>query len=153
LPPAIVLRVVADACAGLHAAHLLRDRGGKLLNVVHGDASSRTIVVGVDGVTKVTGFGIAKARARAGAGVNATLFRRSDAVPAPPEGQKLDRHADVWAVGATLRELVGHLAEEAPADGSLTLGSVIADLVKRALSSDPVERFATAAEMNGAIEA
>lgn len=40
-PPAIALRIAADAASGLHAAHELRDpaRGGVLLEVVHRDIS------------------------------------------------------------------------------------------------------------------
>src|SRR5450432_4100505 len=35
LPLGLSLRILADACAGLHAAHELGDRQGQLLNVVH----------------------------------------------------------------------------------------------------------------------
>src|SRR5262249_33913653 len=38
-PLGIALRVVADACAGLHAAHELTDGSGALLEVVHRDVS------------------------------------------------------------------------------------------------------------------
>ena len=60
----IVLRVLADVCAGLHAAHLLRDRSGNLLNVVHGDVSPASIVVGTNGSARVVDLGLLKAKAR-----------------------------------------------------------------------------------------
>ena len=44
-PLGVVLRVVADACAGLHAVHEVRDRSGKLLDVVHRDMSPHNILV------------------------------------------------------------------------------------------------------------
>ncbi|HEY2516324.1 MAG TPA: hypothetical protein VGI39_35880, partial [Polyangiaceae bacterium] len=64
VPPGVVLRILADVCAGLHAAHLLRDASGALLNVVHGDLTLGDVVIGPDGVSRVVGFGFAKARAR-----------------------------------------------------------------------------------------
>src|SRR6185437_4963012 len=39
LPLGISLRILADACGGLNAAHELCDRQGKRLNVVHRDVS------------------------------------------------------------------------------------------------------------------
>ena len=42
VPPGILLRVMADVCGGLHAAHELRDEHGLALGVVHRDVSPRT---------------------------------------------------------------------------------------------------------------
>lgn len=42
LPIPVALRIVAQMCAGLHAAHELRDHSGKPLNVVHRDVSPQT---------------------------------------------------------------------------------------------------------------
>ena len=39
LPIGVTLRVLADACAGLHAAHELRDDAGESLGIVHRDVS------------------------------------------------------------------------------------------------------------------
>jgi serine/threonine-protein kinase len=48
----------------LHAAHEAVDERGTPLNIVHRDVSPQNIMVGVDGVSRVLDFGIAKAASR-----------------------------------------------------------------------------------------
>src|SRR6185503_3923665 len=64
IPPGVALRVAMDTLTGLHAAHELRDAGGNHLGLVHRDVSPQNIIVGVDGVSRITDFGIAYAVAR-----------------------------------------------------------------------------------------
>jgi len=61
LPLQIVLRIGAQVADGLHAAHVLRDVDGSEMRVVHRDLSPQNILIGYDGVARVTDFGIAKA--------------------------------------------------------------------------------------------
>src|SRR5262249_40901390 len=60
IPMPIALRVLDDALAGLHSAHTLKDEAGRFLGVVHRDFSPQNILVGADGVSRLTDFGIAK---------------------------------------------------------------------------------------------
>ena len=146
IPPAIILRVLADAAAGLHAAHLLRDRNGGLLNVVHGDLSPKSIVIATSGAARVIDLGFTKAVARHAGRANVAWSSESGS-----HGQRIDRHADVWGVGAILAQA---LADGAAA-GEVSAPAVpplVSELVVRARSNDPIQRFATAAEMQGAIE-
>src|SRR5258708_3575069 len=46
LAPAVALRIVAEVCAGLHAAHELRDRDGRPLGIVHRDVSPHNVLIG-----------------------------------------------------------------------------------------------------------
>src|SRR5262249_50063500 len=64
LPVGVYLRIVTDACGGLHAAHELRDLDGTRLEVVHRDVSPQNILVSTEGQAKVIDFGIARARGR-----------------------------------------------------------------------------------------
>src|SRR6266498_1881542 len=68
IPLPITVRIISQACAGLHAAHDLRDESGHLLGLVHRDASPQNILVTFDGVVKVVDFGVAKATAAAAGG-------------------------------------------------------------------------------------
>jgi serine/threonine-protein kinase len=171
-PPAgVILRILADVCSGLHEAHELRGEDGKLLEIVHRDVSPHNILVSVKGVTKLIDFGIAKARDRMAEETNAGVLKGKIQYMAPEQalGRKVDRRADVWAVGATLYHM---LCGRPPYDADNTLGTLhlltsgrppvplppdvhpaIAAVARKALTTAADGRYATAAQMRDAIEA
>jgi serine/threonine-protein kinase len=104
IPAGVVMRVMADVCAGLHAAHELRDREGKPASVVHRDVSPQNILISTDGVSKIIDFGIAKALDRAASDTSTGMLKGKIHYMAPEQalGHPTDRRADVWAVGAVL---------------------------------------------------
>lgn len=64
IAPRIALRIVFDALFGLEAAHTLTDEHGKSLEIIHRDVSPHNVIVGTDGVSRLTDFGVAKANDR-----------------------------------------------------------------------------------------
>jgi hypothetical protein len=60
----VAVRIVLDALGGLHAAHELRDDNDKPLHIVHRDVSPHNVLIGCDGRSYITDFGIAKAEDR-----------------------------------------------------------------------------------------
>jgi serine/threonine-protein kinase len=60
----VAVRVVLDVLAGLGAAHDLTDDTGRPLHIVHRDVSPHNVLIGSDGRTRITDFGIAKAEDR-----------------------------------------------------------------------------------------
>jgi len=62
VPLGITLKILADACRGLDAAHRAVDEHGRFLCIVHRDFTPDNIHVGVSGEIKVIDFGIAKAQ-------------------------------------------------------------------------------------------
>jgi serine/threonine-protein kinase len=170
IPLGVILRVMADVCGGLHAAHELRDDAGQPLGVVHRDVSPQNVLVSTNGVAKLIDFGIAKARDRLANDTRADQLKGKIAYMAPEQafGEAIDRRADIWAVGAVIYDL---LAGKPPLDGAndvqrlftlasgrpfeplpSTVPAPVASIVSRALSRRAVERFVTAAEMQQALE-
>ena len=166
-----LLRIAADACGGLHAAHELRGENGALLNVVHRDVSPQNILVTTSGVTKVIDFGIAKALDRMSEETRTGTLKGKLAYAAPEQvkGRGLDRRADVWAMGTILYH---YLSGQFPYEGKNDLATLknltsgrrppplpesvpahIASIVMTALSPLPDQRYATALDMQRALEA
>jgi serine/threonine-protein kinase len=170
IPLGILLRIVADVCGGLHAAHELKDERGSPLGVVHRDVSPQNVLVTTRGVAKLIDFGIAKARDRLSGDTNADTLKGKVQYMAPEQalGRAVDRRADVYAVGAVLYHLIaGRPPFEAendiqtlflvtsgrtPVPLSPAVPAPVRELVKRALVHSPEGRFATAAELQQAIE-
>jgi serine/threonine-protein kinase len=170
IPLGVVLRILADACHGLHAAHELRDDSGYQLGVVHRDMSPQNILVSAVGVSKVIDFGVAKARDRATAQTSAgTLKGKINYMPREQaRGQEVDRRADTWALGAVLYYLLvgrppykedNQLAtlqlamNGAPIPAMPpTIPMSLRACVMRALAHEKAQRFQTAADMGDALE-
>jgi serine/threonine protein kinase len=171
IPQNILLRAVADACGGLHAAHELAGPDGAPLGVVHRDVSPQNILISTLGTSKLIDFGIAKARDRAGGDTNAGILKGKLNYMAPEQaiGATMDRRTDIFAVGAVLYHL---LAGHPPFEGENQLATLhkltstqpptpmpksvppaVVAVVKRALARKREERFRSAAELQAAIEA
>src|SRR5690606_5718613 len=102
VPFGIAARILADAAAGLHAAHELKDKTGASLGVVHRDVSPQNILVSNAGTTKIIDFGVAKAKDRVSQDTSAGQLKGKIRYMAPEQalGRALDHRADVWALGA-----------------------------------------------------
>jgi serine/threonine-protein kinase len=170
-PPGIALRVLADVCSGLHAAHELRDRSGTSLEIVHRDVSPHNILVSNQGIAKVIDFGIAKARGRLGGDTETGSFKGKVRYVAPEQAltpRSADRRADIWSVGAVLYTLVagrppyeaenematlGRLASgRPPAPLPPTVHKALRSVANHALALRPEDRPKTAEELRAALE-
>jgi serine/threonine protein kinase len=170
IPTGVLLRVLADTCAGLHEAHEMKDPSGRPLEIVHRDVSPHNILVSTKGTAKLIDFGIATARSRAGAETSSGVLKGKIQYMAPEQalGQRLDRRADIWAVGAILYTL---LAGKPPFEGENPLATLhllgsgrppmplpstvhpaISTIVRRALSFAADHRYPTASDLREAIE-
>ena len=172
-PLGVALRIAADTLAGLHAVHELKDPSdGHSLEVVHRDVSPQNILLTVRGTVKLIDFGVAKARQRRTEETTAGTLKGKIEYMAPEQanGTKIDRRADVYAVGAVLYELLAGEPVRNTEDGRqlLALHELMTNapyeplhagvplpvrtLVDRALANDPEDRFRTAEDMRRAIE-
>jgi eukaryotic-like serine/threonine-protein kinase len=172
IPEAIVLRILGDALAGLHAAHELCDDAGHPLHLVHRDVSPQNILVGLDGVARLADFGVAKALGRLADETEAGQIKGKYGYLAPEivERKAADRRSDVFSAGVVLWEAltgarlfggqdavetlhrVRTLAVPDPRTLATDVSKAVADVATRALERNPGDRFATAADMADALE-
>lgn len=166
-----VLRILTDVMSGLEAAHNLRGDDGLPLGIVHRDVSPQNILVGVDGVARLTDFGIALAASRISAS-RPGMIKGKPGYMAPEQARagKVDRRADLWALGVILWEAVaGQRLFQADTEAAIVLKVIEAPIpplrevvpdtppeleaiCARALQRDPAARYASAREMAADLE-
>lgn len=172
VPRPIAVKIVQDACAGVHAAHELKDETGKHLGLVHRDISPQNILLTYDGVVKIVDFGVAKASAKAEI-TNAGQIKGKPAYMSPEQalGEAVDRRTDVFALGIILYQLTTGRHPFRGETDMVTLQNIVGDdpitppraydasypkpleqVVLKALAKNKEERFQTAAEFEVALD-
>jgi serine/threonine-protein kinase len=168
----VAVRIIVDALAGLHAAHELKDDNGKALHIIHRDVSPHNVLIGCDGRSYVTDFGIAKAEDR----IQTTRTHEVKGKLAYLAPERIDKRrictvqSDVFSMAVVLwecfagrrlfrgEEPVDVLQEVmlAPIPTLKQIGAQIPaavdDVIARALSRDLDTRYASAQELAHAIE-
>jgi serine/threonine-protein kinase len=181
IPPRIVVAIMSGVLAGLHSAHETTDERGDPLGIVHRDVSPQNVMVSVDGIPRLLDFGIAKATSsvhvtRAGLLKGKIAYMAPEQV----RGVDVSRASDIYACGVVLWELLAlqrlHAGRgEAEILSAVMKGDVPAltaalepmrattsreswsllthlePVVSKAIAVDPQHRYATAAEMLGAL--
>ncbi len=132
IPMGVTARVLIDALAGLHAAHELTDENGAHLGLVHRDFSPQNLLVGLDGVVKLTDFGIAKAAGRLSQ-TRSGLVKGKIAYMAPEQAKAgiIDRRTDVWAAGIVAWEFFSGIRLYPAGDDVSTLLKVVSEAPPR----------------------
>ncbi|MGH7436260.1 MAG: serine/threonine protein kinase, partial [Polyangiaceae bacterium] len=171
-PLPLYLHVLCGALAGLHYAHELKDYDGTSLGLVHRDVSPQNIFVTYDGQVKLLDFGIAKAAVNAASHTETGVLKGKVRYMAPEQivGDRLDRRADIFAVGAVLWEILAGeriwlgvpdmVLMQRVTSGDIpsprTLNPDVPEPLERiclkALSLKPEDRFATAEELQVELE-
>ena len=172
LPIGLVGRALLDSLEGLHAAHELRDSHGQHLGLVHRDMSPQNILVGADGITRVTDFGVAKAAGRIATTGSKDIVKGKLRYLAPEQVslEDLDRRADLFSTGIVLWEaLTGSqlfgASSEAQALAMLLTCPIappstvrpevplaLDEVCMKALERQRSQRFSSAAEFGEALE-
>jgi serine/threonine-protein kinase len=165
-PISLCLDIGAQVARGLHAAHTLTTADGQFLGLVHRDVSPANILVGFDGLTRLTDFGIARAAGRSshtGEGILKGRIRYMS--PEQLRFERIDARADLFSLGVVLYELLtaermfpdatpenvarSILHDPAPdvADVRGDVPSAIVELLFEMLAKEPHARPASAGEV------
>lgn len=170
LPESIALRLFLDCLSGLEAIHEATDHRGRPLQILHRDISPENILVGLDGMARLTDFGIARSHSHPALTAPAQLvgkmaFMAPEYVDRGNLGPPLDIYSlgvtlwmllvgrNPWAgleeaqlLAALLTEGVPPLPPEAGVDASL------AAVVMKACAIDADDRYQTAREFSFALQ-
>lgn len=163
IPPDVACGIAIGVLRGLHSAHEAADETGQPLGIIHRDVSPHNIIVGRDGVARVLDFGVAKVAGQLGSTRKGQVKGKLNYMaPEQANGDELDRRADVYAAGVVLWEALtgrrmrdgvdentiysqlisGHVTPPSEVADALPAG--IDDVMLKALTKDPGQRYATA---------
>jgi serine/threonine-protein kinase len=167
IPVSIVVEMAAQSADGLHDAHEARTLEGERLELVHRDISPQNLLVGADGLVRVTDFGIARARIARYAHTSQGQRKGKVAYFSPEQsrGEALDHRSDLFSLAIVVWEaLAGQrlFGGASYADKIMLLRKAhvpdlcairpdvpkaVAAAIARALSASRDDRQATAAEL------
>ena len=161
LSPARTLDVLRQTAAALAAAHTA--------GVVHRDVKPGNVLVGNDGIVKITDFGIAwSASSVPLTGTGQVVGTAHYLSPEQAEGAKATPASDVYALGMVAYEcLAGRRAFDGENSVQIALKQIreqpdplpedvplpIRSVVERALAKDPADRYPDGAALRDAVEA
>ncbi|MDB4968452.1 MAG: serine/threonine protein kinase [Myxococcales bacterium] len=171
IPLAVAVRIASNVAEGLEHAHRATDARGQVMGLVHRDVTPSNVIVSFDGVAKILDFGIAKAVARKGrTEVGVIKGKIPYMSPEQVQGESLDFRSDLFSLGTMLYELTtGHKPFEGEGPATLSMKILhdeppptdfyverypqsLADLIKRAMSKKPADRFQSARDLHEALD-
>ncbi len=173
VPVRVAAALVAGALRGLGAVHEARDERRRPLGLIHRDVSPQNILVGVDGLPRLSDFGLAKAAGHASlTGRDEFKGKLTYASPEQVALEPLTPATDLYSMGLVLWELVagerlysGLTAAEIvarllaggsvprPSRAAAGVSALLDPVVERATRLRPGERFESAAAMAAALDA
>jgi serine/threonine protein kinase len=172
ISPAFTLTTIGEVLRGLAFVHRLKDEQGRALGVVHQDITPSNVLVSFFGEVKLTDFGIAYVTSRDG-GRRAGVLKGKPRYVSPEvlAGKRVNNRADIYGVGVVMYEMLAGRALFARPSLEETLAAVarnelpdfrivfpqlsdgLFNILHRALSKDPGDRYRTAEEMHAEVAA
>lgn len=134
IPLPIAVAIARDVASGLEAIHAA--------GLVHGNVSPDNLMLAIAGHAVVIDFGAALARGAARPRI-APVAEATYAAPELRSRAPLEARADVWSLGAVLRELVPRRT---------AVPFLLDSALERALNPDPARRFPSAGALAIALD-
>ncbi len=164
--PRFLVPLIVDVLHGLHAVHTVLDHGGRPMSLVHQAPRARHVLIGLDGIARLTDFTQATARGLTHVRERAARLKVDHMAPEQAlHPERVDHRADLFLVGVMLWEaLTGERLFAAESEAS-TLRHVMQRSIARpsqvglrsppcfdaiclrALERDPDRRYRSSLEM------
>ena len=170
LPVPFAIHIVRCVLDALGYAHAAKGPTGAALNVVHCDVSPSNLFISRLGEIKLGDFGIAKVAVMGGHDPSSTLWGKlAYLAPEVLERAPLSPAVDLWGVATVLYECLGNQRAIQGANNELLqtalhklqieplevlrddLPEGLGDVVRKAFSREPKQRYQTAAEFDAAL--
>lgn len=170
MPWAALAIIAVEVLKGMHAAHTHRDEQGNPSPIFHRDVTPHNILLGVNGVVKLTDFGLAKATDRGTMTLPHVLKGKiSYTAPEMTRGVRANARTDIFSLGVTLWEALAgrkmfdatsplQVVKQIQAWSVPPLRDLRPDLppdlvliVERSVARDPEQRYASAQELAAAL--
>lgn len=168
LPVQLAVHIIAKVASALDYVHNARGLDGKPLSIIHQDVTPHNVMLSWKGQVKLLDFGIAKTSVGEGQGVPQGKYEYMS--PEQVRGERIDPRSDVFALGVCLYEVLTGSSLYQREGVPQTMTAVVEEpvpsvravrkdipealdrIVMRALAKKPKDRFATAGEMQRALE-
>jgi len=173
LAPGIAVHVTREVLRALSSVHTAKDSQGRALGIIHRDVTPSNLYLSNEGKVKLGDFGIARSTTRATMRNAASAVLKGKFAYLAPEqvaGEAFDHRADLFSTATVLAEMLlgkplfpggGQLAVllairdcriDAIDEVKDTLPPGLYEVVKRALSRDPKQRYQTADQFGAALK-
>src|SRR4051812_20913229 len=142
LPEALAAHIGAQVAHALHAAHTAVGRDGAPMGVVHRDVAPDNVLLSRSGAVYLGDFGVARAAGNVevtqpGAGPKG---KAGYMAPEQARGLRIGPAADIFSLGRVIAEAA-----------DVNCGPALREVIARATTEKPRDRFASASEMAGAL--
>lgn len=166
----VTVAIACDMLAALHALLAAQDGVGRLMGIVHGRVTPKSVVVGTDGRTRLADLGLCSMPRRTERSPEGALETFHYDSPEVLAGADRDAASDIYSAGLVVYEMLAGSHPYAHAKDvtearraarrSLPLLSVVrrsvaadvAEVVARAVAADPALRYRTAEAFAAALE-
>ena len=170
IPVQRAVRYAAEICSQLRTLHsFLSDLNGHKTAVVHGDIKPSNVQIGANDELRLLDFGIAKVITSTHNLTHHNLGSPSYCSPERISKSQVDPHADLWAVGVSLYEMIAGLppyqAQDTRRLENLILSkrppralpqdcpAPVRCIIAKALAGDMARRYASAEAFEGDLRA